>query len=45
MCRSRCTILPHIGSATTETREEMAMICADNLARGVRGEELRIELK
>jgi hypothetical protein len=42
---SRCIVLPHVGSATTETREEMAMICADNVARGCRGEPLRIELK
>ncbi|MBZ5752711.1 2-hydroxyacid dehydrogenase [Metabacillus rhizolycopersici] len=30
--------LPHIGSATTETREKMAILAAENLAKGLEGE-------
>ncbi|MGM0874806.1 MAG: 2-hydroxyacid dehydrogenase [Bacillota bacterium] len=30
--------LPHIGSATKETREKMAMLAAENLAKGLEGE-------
>jgi gluconate 2-dehydrogenase len=30
--------LPHIGSATKETREKMAMLAAENLAKGLAGE-------
>jgi lactate dehydrogenase-like 2-hydroxyacid dehydrogenase len=32
------TLLPHIGSATTETRLRMAELAADNLLAGLRGE-------
>jgi phosphoglycerate dehydrogenase-like enzyme len=35
-----CLILPHIGSATTATREQMALIAADNLLAGVQGQPL-----
>jgi glyoxylate/hydroxypyruvate reductase len=35
-----CTILPHIGSATVETREAMASLAVDNLLAGVLGEKL-----
>jgi glyoxylate/hydroxypyruvate reductase len=42
---SRCVVLPHLGSATAETREGMAMLAAENLVRGVKGEEMRVELK
>jgi len=33
-------ILPHIGSATIETRTNMAMIAAENLLRGLQGQQL-----
>lgn len=35
-----CVILPHIGSAETQTREEMAKLAARNLIAGVTGREL-----
>jgi glyoxylate reductase len=35
-----CLIVPHIASATTDTRDAMARLCADNLLAGVRGEPL-----
>jgi len=35
-----CTIVPHIASATVQTRDAMARICANNLLAGVRGEAL-----
>ncbi len=31
-------LLPHIGSATFETRKKMAMMAAENLVKGLRGE-------
>ena len=34
------TIYPHIGSATPETRERMAMLAARNLVAGLRGEPM-----
>lgn len=34
------TILPHLGSATIETRREMARISVENLKLGLRGESL-----
>jgi glyoxylate reductase len=36
----RCLILPHIGSATVETRQAMADIAVDNLLCGLRGKQL-----
>jgi glyoxylate reductase len=33
-------IAPHIASATVQTRDNMATICADNLLAGLRGEKL-----
>jgi glyoxylate reductase len=33
-------VAPHIASATVQTRDEMARICADNLLAGLRGEKL-----
>ena len=36
----RLTVTPHIGSASTETRSEMAVMTADNILAGLRGEEL-----
>jgi len=35
-----CTIVPHIASATVQTRNAMARLCAENLLAGVRGEPL-----
>jgi glyoxylate reductase len=35
-----CTIVPHIASATVQTRNAMARLCAENLLAGVRGEKL-----
>jgi glyoxylate reductase len=35
-----CIIVPHIASATVETRNAMARLCAGNLLAGVRGEAL-----
>lgn len=37
---SNCTIAPHIASATVQTRNDMARICADNLIAGVTGGKL-----
>ncbi len=37
---SNVTILPHLGSATVETRRKMAKISVENLLRGLRGEPL-----
>ncbi len=35
-----CIVVPHIGSATVTAREQMAMMAADNLLAGLRGEPL-----
>jgi glyoxylate reductase len=35
-----CVIVPHIASATVETRNAMARLCANNLLAGIRGEPL-----
>jgi glyoxylate reductase len=35
-----CVIAPHIASATTDTRNAMARLCADNLLAGLRGDRL-----
>ncbi len=35
-----CLVLPHIGSATVSTRERMAVMAAENLLAGLRGERL-----
>ncbi|MCL4110984.1 UNVERIFIED_CONTAM: hypothetical protein GTU68_053181 [Idotea baltica] len=37
---STCVILPHIGSATQKTRDDMAVIAARNVLAGLRGEDL-----
>lgn len=39
------TILPHLGSATVQTRMKMAEISAENLQRGLRGQPLVHEAK
>ena len=35
-----CIVVPHIGSATVTTRERMAVMAAENLLAGLRGERL-----
>ncbi|TBU61061.1 hypothetical protein BD310DRAFT_813704 [Dichomitus squalens] len=40
----RCVVLPHIGSATNETRLGMATLTVNNLLGGVFGEEMPAEL-
>jgi glyoxylate reductase len=35
----RCVLLPHIGSATTRSRDALARLVADNLLAALRGEE------
>jgi glyoxylate/hydroxypyruvate reductase len=35
-----CAILPHIGSATYETRNEMASITVDNIYNALCGKEM-----
>jgi glyoxylate reductase len=35
-----CVIVPHIASATVDTRNAMARLCANNLLAGVRGDAL-----
>lgn len=35
-----CVIVPHIASATVETRNAMARLCANNLLAGVKGDPL-----
>ncbi|THH01838.1 hypothetical protein EW145_g6849 [Phellinidium pouzarii] len=41
---SRCIVLPHIGSATTDTRVGIARLAAFNVIGGVLGEEMPSEL-
>jgi lactate dehydrogenase-like 2-hydroxyacid dehydrogenase len=38
-------ILPHIGSATLETREQMAKLCADNVQSAFTGQPMPAEVK
>ena len=40
LCLENCVVLPHIGSAETQTREEMAKLAARNLIAGLMGKEL-----
>ncbi len=40
-----CVVAPHIGSATTKTRNEMAEIATDNLLNALHGKLLRCEVK
>ncbi len=39
------TIAPHLGSATAQTRQQMADISIENLLRGLRGEPLLFEVR
>lgn len=41
----RCIVLPHIGSASDESRLGMADLCARNALAGLKGEEMPAELK
>ena len=38
-------IVPHLGSATQETRTAMARLSVDNLLAGLRGEPLLVQVK
>lgn len=38
--RPNCLIVPHVASATVETRDAMARLCANNLLAGVKGDPL-----
>lgn len=40
----RCVVLPHIGSATFETRRGMATLAAKNLLAGLDGETMPAEV-
>ncbi|CDO70184.1 hypothetical protein BN946_scf184774.g12 [Trametes cinnabarina] len=40
----RCVVLPHIASATTETRIEMATLAVNNLVNGIFGKPMPAEL-
>ncbi|KAH7332748.1 hypothetical protein B0J17DRAFT_677405 [Rhizoctonia solani] len=40
---ARAVVLPHIGSATVQTRLDMAQLAASNLIAGVRGEQMPSE--
>jgi phosphoglycerate dehydrogenase-like enzyme len=42
---ARCVILPHIGSATVETRQAMADIAVNNLLAGLHGRPLPHEVR
>ena len=35
-----CIIVPHLGSATGKTRDKMALLAAENLVAGIKGERL-----
>ena len=35
-----CVMVPHRGSATVEARNGMAVLCVENLLKGVNGEPL-----
>ncbi len=39
------TIVPHLGSATVQTRQQMADISIENLLRGLRGDPLLFEVR
>ncbi|KAJ7626487.1 hypothetical protein B0H17DRAFT_1110804 [Mycena rosella] len=41
----RCVVIPHIGSATLETRAEMAGLTAQNVLAGVLGEPVPVALE
>ena len=40
-----CVVLPHIGSATIETRSMMAELCAKNIVAALNGDTMPAELK
>jgi lactate dehydrogenase-like 2-hydroxyacid dehydrogenase len=35
-----CIIVPHLGSASKKTRDQMSLLAAQNLVAGLNGEEL-----
>lgn len=36
----KVAVLPHIGSATVEARNEMARLCSENIIQGLKGNKL-----
>jgi len=40
-----CVLIPHIGSATLQTRTRMATLTAENLIAGISGQKMPAELK
>lgn len=44
MFQNVAVILPHLGSATVKTREEMAMIAAENIINALEGKPLPFAL-
>jgi glyoxylate reductase len=40
-----CVVAPHIASATVQTRNEMARICAENLVAGLAGKPMTSEVR
>lgn len=40
-----CVLLPHIGSATVDTRIDMAVLTANNIVNALKGENMPAELK
>ncbi|XP_077999312.1 glyoxylate reductase/hydroxypyruvate reductase-like [Glandiceps talaboti] len=40
-----CVVLPHIGSATEQTRTEMAVLAANNLLAGLKGEKMPCQVQ
>ncbi|OCH92266.1 hypothetical protein OBBRIDRAFT_869235 [Obba rivulosa] len=40
----RCIVLPHVGTATMETRQAMAVLAAENVVAGVVGESMPAEV-
>ncbi|KAJ1883794.1 hypothetical protein LPJ66_010923 [Kickxella alabastrina] len=44
LCHPKCTVLPHIGSATEETRNAMANLAIDNALAAVLGQPMPAEV-
>lgn len=40
-----CTVLPHIGSATVDTRTQMAVLAAHNMLAGLKGQPMPAQVK
>lgn len=39
-----CIVLPHIASATNDTRDKMGLLAADNLIKGLSGQPMPKEI-